>query len=84
MLLPPAKPRPMISLLPSSATLYLQYGRPAPLFLGACASGAENASCGAVAWDEPAAGGLQAAPRTDLTPYLRVVQTVECDAAGQV
>lgn len=80
-LLPPAKPQPVIRLLPSSAAVYVQYGKPSPFYLGQCASGTNTASCGAVAWDvQPGKGQM------DLTPYIAVTQTQDdCDPdQGQV
>eukprot|EP00775_Hariotina_reticulata_P011535 gene11535-11678_t len=77
----PAKPQPVIRLLPSSAAVYVQYGKPSPFYLGPCASGTSTASCGAVAWDvQPGKG------QVDLTPYIAVTQIQDdCDPEqGQV
>jgi hypothetical protein len=81
-LIVPAKPQPVIRLLPSPAlTVYVQYGKPSPFYLGPCASGTSTGSCGAVAWDvQPGKG------QVDLTPYIAVTQTQDdCDPEqGQV
>eukprot|EP00879_Flechtneria_rotunda_P033240 GHRR01036794.1.p1 GENE.GHRR01036794.1~~GHRR01036794.1.p1 ORF type:complete len:1082 (+),score=385.26 GHRR01036794.1:389-3247(+) len=77
-LLPPAKPTPRIQLLPSAGTVYLEYGRPAPLYLGPCSSGTSNSSCGAVAWDEQAGTAS-----VDLTPYITVTQACETTGDNQ-
>lgn len=80
-LLPPAKPKPQVHLLHGGPAVYVQYGQPSPVYLGVCASGRSNASCGAVAWDvQPGEAG-----RVDLSPFLSVTQsTPGCDpSAGQ-
>lgn len=81
-LLPPSKPKPQVQLQPNpAATVFVAYGKPAAFYLGACSSGLDNSSCGAVAWDvQPGQG------REDLTPYMTVTQSADgCDPAdGQV
>lgn len=74
--MPPVKAKPSIKLLPDAGPVYMQYGTPAPMYVGPCSSGAENSSCGAVASQNDPTRGVQ-----DLTPYILVTQTAECDSA---
>lgn len=74
-LIPPAKPQPNIHLLPSSGAVYVQYGKPAPLDVRPCSSGSQDSNCGAVAWEQLATQGRQ-----DLTHYITVTQTAQCDS----
>ena len=76
-LMPSAKSRPRLTLLPSNATVYLPYGRPSPLYLGACKNATDNATCGAVAWDVAPDGNA-----TDVTASIVVRDVSNCSASG--
>lgn len=75
-LLPPAKPLPKLQLLPSSAPVYIQYGKPARFDVRPCSSLSNSNSCGAVAWQVVPTQGKQ-----DLTPYITVSLETECDSS---
>jgi hypothetical protein len=70
----------MLTLLPQDGPYYVPYGRPAPLYLGPCATGADVTGCGAVAYDVQASSGKKA----DLTPFISVTQTRDCSGDSQV
>lgn len=67
---------PQIQILPSNATIYIEYGKPAILNLGACDSDEVTTGCGAVAWDVDSAGA-----RTDITRYITVTGSADCNGA---
>jgi hypothetical protein len=80
-MLPPGKPWPELSLLPKPGPVYVAYGKPASFYLGPCASGTRNTSCGAVAWDVRAANNARL---SDLTRFIAVEQAVQCSQGAQV